>query len=173
MAATPDVLVSVEEYLRTTYHPDCDYVDGVIEERNVGEGPHSLLQGELLRYVGNLAKQLNIRVWPEQRVRVSPTRYRIPDVCVTLGRGPVPRIIESAPVICMEVLSSEDPLRRVLKRADDFVALGVPHIWIFDPLDRAGFVYKSALTLSEDGVFTAPEIGLTINLADIFAEIDS
>ena len=97
MAATPDVLVSVEEYLRTTYHPDCDYVDGVIEERNVGEGPHSLLQGELLRYVGNLAKQLNIRVWPEQRVRVSPTRYRIPDVCVTLGRGPVPRIIESAP----------------------------------------------------------------------------
>ena len=173
MAATPDVLVSVEEYLRTMYEPDCDYVDGAIEERNVGEGPHSSLQGELLRFIGNVAKKLNIRVWPEQRVLVSPTRSRVPDLCVTLGRGPVPRIIETAPLICIEVLSSEDRLRRLLKRADDFVALGVSHIWIFDPFDRAGFVYKSALTLCEDGIFTAPEIGLTINLADIFAEIDS
>jgi Uma2 family endonuclease len=173
MAATPDVLVSVEDYLSTVYEPDCDYVDGVIEERNVGEGPHSLLQGELLAYIHAQAKKLNIRVWPEQRVRVSPTRYRVPDLCVTSGRGPVPRIIETPPLICIEVLSSEDRLRRVLKRADDFVALGVPHIWIFDPIDRAGFFYRSALTLSEDGVFTAPEIGLTINLADIFAEIDS
>jgi hypothetical protein len=30
-------LVSVEEYFATSYRPDCDYVDGVIEERNLGE----------------------------------------------------------------------------------------------------------------------------------------
>ena len=29
-------LISVEEYLASTYEPDCDYVDGRIEERNVG-----------------------------------------------------------------------------------------------------------------------------------------
>jgi hypothetical protein len=28
--------VSLEEYLSTDYEPDCDYVDGVLEERNVG-----------------------------------------------------------------------------------------------------------------------------------------
>lgn len=28
--------VPLEEYLRTSYEPDCDYVDGRIEERNVG-----------------------------------------------------------------------------------------------------------------------------------------
>ena len=30
-------LVSVEEYLHTSYQPDCDYVDGEVQERNLGE----------------------------------------------------------------------------------------------------------------------------------------
>ncbi|PWU00781.1 MAG: hypothetical protein C5B51_24370 [Terriglobia bacterium] len=34
-------LVSVEEYLHTDYEPDCDYLDGVIEERNAGEKDHA------------------------------------------------------------------------------------------------------------------------------------
>ena len=29
-------LVSIEEYLNTTYRPDVDYVDGAIEQRNLG-----------------------------------------------------------------------------------------------------------------------------------------
>ena len=33
-AAAP---ISVSEYLSTSYRPDCDYVDEVIVERNVGE----------------------------------------------------------------------------------------------------------------------------------------
>lgn len=32
--------ISVSEYLRTTYRPDCDYIDGDVKERNVGEQPH-------------------------------------------------------------------------------------------------------------------------------------
>ena len=38
--ATAPTLISVEEYLSTSYHPDCDYVDGELEERNVGEYSH-------------------------------------------------------------------------------------------------------------------------------------
>jgi hypothetical protein len=34
--------VTVAEYLRTVYEPDCDYVDGRVEERNVGEFDHGL-----------------------------------------------------------------------------------------------------------------------------------
>ncbi len=32
------------EYLKTTYRPDRDYIDGEVRERNLGERPHSLLQ---------------------------------------------------------------------------------------------------------------------------------
>ena len=38
-------LVPVEEYLSTSYDPDCDYVDGELEDRNVGEKGHSKVQG--------------------------------------------------------------------------------------------------------------------------------
>ena len=174
MAANPDILVSVEKYLHTSYNPDCDYVDGHVEERNAGEGPHSQLQAELLVFIHVQAKKLNIRVWPEQRLRVSPTRYRVPDICVTPGRGPVPRILETTPLICIEILSSEDRMSHVLRRAGDYVTIGVPHIWIFDPIDRAGYTFSpSGLKLSEDGIFNAPEISLTMHLAERFAEIDS
>ena len=42
--ATATTLIPIEEYLRTTYHPDRDYVDGEIQERNLGEREHARLQ---------------------------------------------------------------------------------------------------------------------------------
>ncbi len=37
-------LISVAEYLSTSYRPDCDYVDGELLERNSGELEHARLQ---------------------------------------------------------------------------------------------------------------------------------
>jgi hypothetical protein len=44
--------VFVEEYLSTAYRPDCDYIDGEVRERNLGEYPHSNLQGRLVIWLG-------------------------------------------------------------------------------------------------------------------------
>jgi hypothetical protein len=38
-------LVSVDQYLTTSYRPDCDYVDGVLLERNVGRFDHETFAG--------------------------------------------------------------------------------------------------------------------------------
>ncbi len=46
-SAVEEPIVSVEEYLRTSYRPDRDFVDGIVEERNLGEYEHSRLQGKL------------------------------------------------------------------------------------------------------------------------------
>jgi hypothetical protein len=40
-------LTSLAEYLSTTYHPDRDYVDGQLEERNDGEFEHAAIQAFL------------------------------------------------------------------------------------------------------------------------------
>jgi hypothetical protein len=40
-------LLSVEQYLSTTFRPDCDYVEGQIRERNVGEGGREAKDGVL------------------------------------------------------------------------------------------------------------------------------
>ncbi len=45
-------LIPVEHYLNTTYRPDVDYVDGELEERNVGEVDH----GDLQFHVANLLR---------------------------------------------------------------------------------------------------------------------
>ena len=39
-AAAMSLPVSVEEYLHSVYEPDLDYVDGRLEERNMGEFDH-------------------------------------------------------------------------------------------------------------------------------------
>jgi len=45
---TTKPFVSVEEYLKTSYEPDRDYVDGEVQARNVGERDHSILQREFI-----------------------------------------------------------------------------------------------------------------------------
>src|ERR1700682_1260705 len=98
-------LISVSEYLSTTYRPDCDYVDGVVLERNFGEYDHARLQGEVLAYFHARRKKWGLRAAPEQRVQVSLTRFRVPDVCVVVGE-PAEQIFRTPPFICIEILSS-------------------------------------------------------------------
>jgi Uma2 family endonuclease len=47
-------MVTLEEYLTTAYEEgDREYVDGEIQERNLGEQPHSLTQTSLAAFLFN------------------------------------------------------------------------------------------------------------------------
>lgn len=82
--------ISVEDYLHTVYRPDCDYVGGEVIERNLGAFEHSTMQGILVRMLYVLSGAIPIRVLPELRMRISATRFRIPDVCVMLKSEGIP-----------------------------------------------------------------------------------
>src|SRR5207253_2349192 len=43
-----ETLISVDEYLNSSYDPDVEYVDGVLVERNVGDLLHSLTQRNIV-----------------------------------------------------------------------------------------------------------------------------
>jgi len=131
-------IISVKDYLSTSYRPDCDYVDGVVVERNVGEYDHGRLQAALVIYFGIRRKELGIRVVPEQRVQVSATRFRIPDVCLVLGE-PGEQIFTKPPFICIEILSRDDRLSEMRERVEDYLAFGVPYVWILDPRRRVAY----------------------------------
>ena len=75
MAANPVTLLSIDEYLRTTYRPDCDFVDGEIEERNVGERDHNRIQLLVAAWFLSHEREWNIESIPEQRTRVSKNRF--------------------------------------------------------------------------------------------------
>lgn len=42
--ATSATLIPIDEYLRTIYHPDREFVEGEVEERNLGEFEHGRVQ---------------------------------------------------------------------------------------------------------------------------------
>ena len=160
-------LVSIQEYLSTSYDPDCDYVDGVIEERNWGENDHADLQSAVLVYFRSRQKEFGIYVVVEQRVQVSPTRFRVPDVCVMLGGRPKDQIFRTPPFMCIEILSPEDRLSRVQERMSDYLEFGVPYIWLLDPETRKAYRWTREGMLEVNELRTEqPEI--VAPLADLF-----
>ena len=165
--------ISVEEYLRTTYHPDRDYMDGEVIERNLGEHDHSDLQSELVTYFRVRRRKLKTYAYVEQRVQVANTRFRIPDVCVYVGEKPREKIFRTPPFICIEVLSPEDRVARTQTRIDDYLKFGVAYVWIFNPENRRVWVHTAEGSREiKDGILTTENPSLTVDLAEIFSELD-
>ncbi len=78
--------ITVSEYLDTIYHPDREYVDGELRERNVGKWEHARVQWLLAGWFVKHESAWNVIGSTEQRMRISPTRIRIPDL-VGFDRG--------------------------------------------------------------------------------------
>jgi Uma2 family endonuclease len=158
--------VSLNEYLNTSYRPDCDYLDGELLERNVGEWDHSRLQMLLSRYLSNREKEWGIVVVPEQRVQVNARRFRVPDITVIAGDPPDGPIITSPPFLCVEILSPSDRLTEMQERIDDYLAFGVSCVWLINPRTRQSYVYTPG-TIREvrDGVLTTqnPDIRVVLD----------
>ena len=166
--------ISVEEYLRTTYRPDCDYVDGEVIERNLGEYDHARLQTVLAAFFFALDAKSNTRAVVEQRVHVTLTRFRIPDVCV-VGKGVVEQIVTHPPLLCIEILSKDDTVTSLHDRIQDYLGMGVPAVWVLDPKSRRGYIYRPGMHMDEaaDGVMRAPNPGhdhIEIALIDLFRD---
>ena len=144
--------ISVEEYLHTVYRPDCDYVDGVVEERNLGELDHGLTQLRLGHFFMSQFRQTGLLPITELRMRVSQARYRIPDVVVTRGK-PNEQILTKPPLLCIEILSPEDRISRTNLRIQEYLDFGVPVVWLVDPAERRVWVYrKNGMEEAKDSV---------------------
>lgn len=165
MPATP---VTVEEYLRTSYSPDCDYVDGVVLDRNLGEHDHARLQTDLAAFFRLLERSLNIFVVVEQRVQVAATRFRVPDVCVLRGGDPGEQIITRPPFLCIEILSPEDRVAQMQIRVEDYLAFGVENVWVIDPVTKHAQVYSpQGFRLVSGGLLRTSEPDIEVNLFQV------
>lgn len=136
-------LITIDEYLHTPYDPDCDYVDGVIEERNLGETSHATFQALITVHLMQQRRAAGIHVMTEARIQTQPTRFRIPDIVVTNGK-PTERLLSTPPLLCVEILSPEDRLSRIQARADEYLAMGVPEVWIVDPESLRTYICDSS-----------------------------
>jgi hypothetical protein len=92
------VSMDVEQYLRTSFDgADCEYLDGEVVERHMGELPHGDLQANLTRLLWPLRSQLGIRVVTEIYIQIHPRRYRVADIAAwrddNIGTG-IPTVPE-------------------------------------------------------------------------------
>jgi len=125
--------VTVEEYLRSSFEPDAEYVEGRIEERTVGENDHSAWQKAIVFWFEQQAKEKHIRVRPELRIQVAPDCFLVPDVSLLDRDRPIERIVTHPPIAVFEILSPEDSLKRLMKKCERYERMGIQTILVIDP----------------------------------------
>jgi Uma2 family endonuclease len=159
--------VTLDEYLQTVYRPDCDYLEGELLERNVGEWDHARLQMLLSHYLCSREQQWGILVVPEQRVQVKARRFRVPDITVVLT-PPAGPIITEPPFLCIEILSPRDSMRQMQERINDYLAFGVRYVWVIDPRSHRAFVHtKQGVHEAHDHILSTEEPNISVALGDL------
>jgi Uma2 family endonuclease len=164
--------VPVEEYLRTSFDPDMEYVDGQIVERHVGEYSHSRLQSMIIITLGSRERERRFRVFTEQRVLTKQDpRYRVPDICVKR----LPHIktpVLTNPDLAIEIVSPDDSVPEMLEKVSEYLAAGIPHVWVVDP-------YKRTLVEADQDGVRRPASGILetelvgpVDFNQLFAALD-
>lgn len=163
-----ETLISIDEYLRTSFDPDCDYVDGHVEERNVGKRKHSYAQARIAAWFIQRGETLQVEALTEQRTKVSAGRVRIPDVVVLRTPSSDEDVLTEPPYICIEVMSPEDTISGMQERMDDYLAFGVENIWVVDPWKRrAWIVSPTGWHTALDGILRTRDGAVEMPLEDV------
>jgi Uma2 family endonuclease len=171
--------VPVEQYLKSSYEPDMEYVDGALLERNLGRKKHSRLQALVTILLARCEQQYATRVYVEQRIRVSERRYRIPDVCLMAVEHTADEVFVDAPLLIIEILSPDDNFGDLRRKLEDYRTMGVRNICIVDPYEKptlflvnddGRLVESSSLEVSF--VLRDAQPALTVDFGQLIAQLD-
>ena len=157
-------LISVDEYLQTSYRPDRDYVDGVLIERNMGERSHGRLATRIGVWLYAHEAKWNAEALTETRLQINSSRFRIPNLMVLSREAPREEIVRTPPLLCIEILSKGDTLESIWDRIDDYFSIGVPVCWVIDPVRGRGWTAAPrVLTEVPDGILRAGQIEMPLD----------
>jgi len=164
---------SVEEYLSMKFEHDWEYIDGVIRERALGDFEHCFLQGFLCGVFSSHRSDWGIVSLPEQHIRITPSRYLIPDVTVVHAGLPREPRLTKPPLLVVEIQSPGDTLREAFLKSQDYLGFGISSIWVIDPKARKAY-YPNATGLEEvtDGWLEVAGTPIRVSLDELFVEMD-
>ncbi len=173
MAAAP-VFVPVEEYLRTSYSPDAEYIDGRIVEREstMGENDHSSWQEAICAWFRLQAVKAGIRVRPELRVQVDAYCFLVPDVTLLDRNRPAEPYATHPPIAVFEIMSPGDLLKRVMKKGERYEKMGIRTILIVDPEGPAYRFREGKLEPLAERAFTLEGSEARFDLDEIVKLVD-
>ena len=103
-------------------------------------------------------------------MRTSETRVRVPDVILYAGPMPEGRIATTPPHIAIEIVSPDDRVGDMQEKIDEYLAFGVPYVWIVNPPTRKAWVYTAqGATPVRDGFLRAANPEIAVPLEELFA----
>ena len=135
MSGAPAIpLVSVDEYLNTSYEPDMEFVDGVLVEKGMPTIPHNFLGRLLLVWFMQYEEQFRFTALYDVRTQIiERARYRLPDIMLCPRPLPQGRIVNAVPWVVIEIVSPDDTVNKTQDRFFDYAGVGVQHILQMDP----------------------------------------
>ncbi len=161
-------LMAVEDYLITSFDPDCDFIDGEVFGRNVGKRKHSYAQAQITIWFGTVGATQHLQPLTELRLRVAAGRVRIPDIVIAETPLPDEEVFNAPPYLCIEIMSPDDTMASLQDRIDDYLAFGVPNVWVVDPWKHRGWrVSVEGWAATSDGILRTDDARCAMPLADV------
>jgi Uma2 family endonuclease len=165
-------LVSIEEYLNTSYTPDVEYVDGELREKPLVGFPHGETQVILGTWFRSHRREWGIKVAVETRTQTSANHVRLPDVVVVSKQERSRGTLEAPPLIAIEVLSPTDTYAELKARAEDLARMGVANVWLIDPEKQTAEVWSGrSWTLVDGPKLQAVDSPMFVDLEWLWAEL--
>ena len=165
--ATKAIAIPMEEYMRTSYEYDAEWVDGEIVERSLPTFPHARAERRIVQHVANAEARTGLFASPNQRIRVSSERWRVPDISIFADREPEGKYPSNV-YAAIEILSPEDAMSSVLDKFAEYEAMGIPHILLVDPIHKLIQRYRDSSLISVDAI-EFPDRGFRLTVQEIFA----
>lgn len=158
--------ISVEEFLSSPEYERCEFEDGKITEKPMPDWNHSIVA----MWIGSLI----MRYFPqfaaaaELRSRLNPARWRLPDVSVAPWSDTrLTKYAEKPLHLCIEILSEDDTVEKLIKKCREYHAWGVPYCWIIDPERQTAWQFAAGEEPFQADRLQAEPISLPVT--EIFA----
>jgi Uma2 family endonuclease len=152
MATAPNLpAVSEEEYLRTEYEPNCEYVEGVLVPKPLPDRIHSRLQALITAYLLSVEAKFGFETATEIHTRIARGRWRVPDVAVLPPAADDQRYpnADAPPLLTIEVVSLAEPWAELRGKVTDHLSMGVGTVIVADPHTRTVLVATQSQPLRE------------------------
>ena len=138
----------------------------------MGKRRHSRTQMRLGAWLFERETQHGHQVLTEQRVQVSHSRVRIPDICL-VPKDDDEEVTQHPPALWIEILSPDDRWPRTHNKLRDVLDFGVPTIWIIDPYSNEAWTatQDGQVTKVEDGILRCANLNLEMPLTEVLPGI--
>ena len=164
MASAPRI--SLEEYLRSRYEPECELIGGELFQKPTGTREHMRMERRLADLLARDERAGLGEVIHELSV-LRGDEVRIPDlVFARPGAQFQNGILIDAPVLCVEMLSPSQRPSELFAKCEVYHTWGVPYCWIIDPAKKLAWEYHQdapVQLIPPSASLTAGEITVTCN----------